>query len=597
MTDTDGGAGSHRAPPRSTYLLAATVTVALLPFVVAMVRAAMSDWEPSGDQAMQVLRMHDVATSHTPLLGPYSRFGWDHPGPLLFWLGAPALRLAGPVGVMVLVGVLNAASMIASVVGARRIGGDRFALVFSAALALMIQSHGATKLIDPWNPWVTVLPLLCVLVWIPVAAIESSPVALCIAILAGSFAAQSHLGNVPIVVAASAAGSVWWWRTHKGVPTATHRPYWALVLLVVLWSGTLLDQVVESPGNVERLVEFIVEGPDEASSLGDALGAAGRELGVPPAWAGSNEGTWPVIPAPAWTLLVLPAVLVVGHWSPMSRRITRTSIPVEAARPLAAYALTVFVVATFAVTRATGGFIPYVLRWTWPVAMFVSVVAAFAFVDGIASRPSVRRSPSFVLPVALVVIASGFNLAAARQATTTPIEPSPLTDRTARELSAALRSTLPRGSYGLKWIDVRGFSAASVGTGANLIRNGYDIDFPLDHAPRVGEFRATGRTDVPLLMIVGQTPLKTWVPPEGATRVLRWDHLSPTDRERADLLEAEVRRAAGIEPDYLLSYDQASSRDELVRKGADPASVAELHRLEADRELYEVWLAPPGTHR
>ena len=108
-----------------------------------------------------------------------------------------------------------------------------------------------------------------------------------------------------------------------------------------------------------------------------------------------------------------------------------------------------------------------------------------------------------------MVAATAAALDAARQ----PVEPSPATDRSARELARALRPVLPAGAYGLEWLDVRSFSAVSIGTAANLTRHGYDIDFPADHAGRVGEFRARGRTDRPLVVIVGQTPSRLWPPP------------------------------------------------------------------------------------
>ena len=49
--------------------------------------------------------------------------------------------------------------------------------------------------------------------------------------------------------------------------------------------------------------------------------------------------------------------------------------------PLAALAALVHVTATFTVTRTTGGLIAYVLRWTWPVAVFATAVALLPLVD------------------------------------------------------------------------------------------------------------------------------------------------------------------------------------------------------------------------
>lgn len=601
MTTTGGGGdGVARARPWSTWVLIATVAVALAPAAVAMVRAATSGWEPSGDQAMEVLRMHDTGTAHTPLLGPYSRFGWDHPGPLLFWVGAPALRLAGPVGVMVLVGLVNAASIVGTVAAARRLAGDAFALLVVAATAVLVHSHGAVKLVDPWNPWVTVLPLLCYLFTVPVAATRGSVRATAVAVATGSFAAQSHLGNVPVVTLAALAGLVWWRLRARSGPPATRTVRAGtgaavlVALAVALWSGPLIDQVANDPGNLVALTEFVVDSPEEPAPLRESLGAAARQLGLVPAWAGAREDVWPVDPAPPWTLLVLPLALAVGALPAVRRA---TGGPPERV-DLAAFAGLVYLGAVFTVTRTTGGLIAYVLRWTWPVAVLATTVALLPLVD-LLRRPGttasrLARPLTAAVTLAVVVAATA---AATLDAVRRPVEPSPHTDRSAGALARALRPVLPPGSYGLEWLDVRSFSAVSIGTAAHLTRHGYDIDFPADHAGRVGEFRARGRTDRPLLVIVGQTPRRLWPPPAQARRLLRWDHLTAAERERADALEVRVRRDADLDPGQLLTVDTPEARDRLQRAGARPADVAELHRLEADREWYEVWLLPAGSPR
>lgn len=592
-------------PNLALFLLAAAVTVTLAPFVVVVFRAALSGWTPSGDQAMEILRMHDVGSANTPLLGPYSRFGWDHPGPLLFWLGAVGLRLGGPPGVMVLVGLINIGAVIGTVAAARRLAGDLFALVVTAAVAVMVSSHGAVKLIDPWNPWVTVLPLLCYLLCVPVAVARRSRWALVVAIGSGSFAAQSHLGNVPVVLAAAVVGSIWWWvwerpERRRPVPgqIAHRRALWVPALLVILWSGPLIDLVINAPGNLWALTEFAMGSTEEPAPLADALGAAARELGLLPAWLGANEGVWPVAAAPIWTLLVLPAALVAGL---LAARRNRDLHPVRA-EGIVAYALAVYAAAAFAVTRTTGGLIPYVLRWTWPAAMLATVVALLPLLQLLGRRAGRERTGAgtvgagvvAALATLTVLVASVSSVGEGRRH---PVEPSPHTDRSVGPLSAAIREVLPVGDYGLEWLDVRSFSATSIGTGADLTRHGYGIDFPRDHASRVGEFRATGRTDVPTLQIVGQTPARVFSPPDGARLIVEWDHLSARERARADELEARIRLDAAFDPTTLMAVDTRAARENLVAMGADPADVLALHRLEGDRESYDVWLVPPGAVR
>ncbi len=316
-------------------------------------------------------------------------------------------------------------------------------------------------------------------------------------------------------------------------------------------------------------------------------------------------------PAPTWTLLALPAALVGGivvahregaanrghddHGSYHVGSLRRSSHLVA----LAAYALVVYCAAAFAVTRTTGGLIPYVLRWTWPVAVLASCVAALPVLRRLQDLDGPRRAHpatrSAAVAAAAVVLASTF--ATTRSAFDVAVEPVPSSDRSAGPLSKAIREVLPTGDYGLEWRDVRSFSAIPIGTGVELTRHGYGIDFPTDHSNRVGEFRATGRTDVPLLVIVGSTPARYFTPPPDADLIVEWDHLSATERARADEIEARIRADAGIAPTTLLAVDTTATRDELVESGAERADVEALHALEGDRESYDVWLAPAGTAR
>ena len=55
------------------------------------------DYLPSADQAWIELQIRDIG-HHSVLLGPYSRFGWFHPGPLLYYLLWLPYRITGSSG-------------------------------------------------------------------------------------------------------------------------------------------------------------------------------------------------------------------------------------------------------------------------------------------------------------------------------------------------------------------------------------------------------------------------------------------------------------------------------------------------------------------
>src|SRR5262249_51651383 len=90
---------------RWTWLWVLTVALAILPIVVAVVRAILDHWLPVGDDAYFVLRPRDVWTSHIPLLGTWTSASLstgrdiNNPGPLFFdALAVPVTVFGGAAG-------------------------------------------------------------------------------------------------------------------------------------------------------------------------------------------------------------------------------------------------------------------------------------------------------------------------------------------------------------------------------------------------------------------------------------------------------------------------------------------------------------------
>jgi hypothetical protein len=151
--------------------------------------------------------------------------------------------------------------------------------VMSGSLAGRIYS-------DVWNPAAGLLPftLLIFLAWsIACGDVRLLP----LAALVGSFAVQCHLAYLPPslgLLAVSLAGLV---------ATRTRPSRRALVVtgavLLVCWSGPLLDELVHRPGNAEVFVRTVFSG---TPTLGFESGvrAVTHTIGVPPWWLGSASG-------------------------------------------------------------------------------------------------------------------------------------------------------------------------------------------------------------------------------------------------------------------------------------------------------------------
>src|SRR5688572_12822617 len=90
----------HRFAARPGLLVLVGTVVVSLPLLLALVDLHSQRWHPVLDLAMTELRVRDVGSVHTPLVGLPGRIlpGPDqgsHPGPLSFYLLAPVYRLLG----------------------------------------------------------------------------------------------------------------------------------------------------------------------------------------------------------------------------------------------------------------------------------------------------------------------------------------------------------------------------------------------------------------------------------------------------------------------------------------------------------------------
>ena len=86
---------------RPWLLIAVLLAIVALPLVVAVIALHGAHWFPVLDLAMTEVRVRDVGTAHTPLIGLPGRIGTlaqqgSHPGPLSFYCARallPAVRV------------------------------------------------------------------------------------------------------------------------------------------------------------------------------------------------------------------------------------------------------------------------------------------------------------------------------------------------------------------------------------------------------------------------------------------------------------------------------------------------------------------------
>ena len=290
--------------------------VVALPLVAEAVRAATTHagtwfW---GDQALIDLEAHNSLIGRN-LLGVYDRYGWHHLGP--FWLALLGVFrwLGAGSSVALVVGndLVQAAAAAAIVVVAMRLRPGLTGWWAALVLLGYEWSFGAERLGTVWAPYAIALPaaLLVLLVadivssrnpWPPTIGAVVCASFLCqtdisTAVVAGALVMATPLLRLAAGArlrrsadgrraadgrrgAARAVGGLWKFQPGWGWATGRWRRSLAVlvVVVVVLWLPTIIQQLTTSPGNIVQAYRFLSKHPGH-QPWGDALQAAGTIFG------------------------------------------------------------------------------------------------------------------------------------------------------------------------------------------------------------------------------------------------------------------------------------------------------------------------------
>lgn len=398
--------GPKPAVRGSRFVVAAVIVAIAAPFVVVCVQLLTSNPLAAGDLGLLELRVRDVGGLHTPLVGVYSRFGWSHPGPLLFYVLAVPYRVLGTDGRALLF-----SGMLLNIAGVGLVGwlawrrGRTPGLVLTAVVGLILaRALGGGFLVSPWNPDATLVPLfaLGLIVW---SVLCRDHALLPLAFGVASFVIQSHVGTsgVSVALLGVAVASVIV-DARRGLVVRPVRLLLVSVgVAVLLWLPPIIDAVRARGGNLRTLWAFW------SGSHADVVGwaRAGRivssQLTVPAPWLSGHDVSSPIVARGLdppqhipWVLLAMIGCAVFA-----ARRRDRSSLA------LLTVAMVFTAAAWVSMARVVGEPLPYLARWIWLVGALAWLSIGWTLFRAAASRIGPRaRLPAVTLACLVLVVLS-----------------------------------------------------------------------------------------------------------------------------------------------------------------------------------------------
>jgi hypothetical protein len=214
----------------------------------------------------------------------------------------------------------------------------------------------------------------------------------------------------------------------------------ALAVLIVMWLPAIIQQFVDSPGNLTELFRYFKDPNGATHSLAQGYRVVSGQFELTPQWL---TGHLDVIPfsgepyllysAPLPLLLIPLAIALLAFWRWRYSKANR----------LGAVLLVALIVGLFSVTRIVGPAYAYRLQWTWflgTLAFIMVLWAAWALI----ARHTRARDPGqrvlLAVTLSVLVVLSGINAVSA----TRPGAPQDDMSSALNKLGPGIEAALPK---------------------------------------------------------------------------------------------------------------------------------------------------------
>ena len=512
-------------PRRSMWLFVVVVSMlAVTPIIVAVVALLSGDaWFPAGDMAQAELHMRGFL-SNPPLVGAAGRIVSDaglqgsHPGPGLWVAMLPVYLLGGRSSHALLAAAasVHIVSVILAVRLAVHRGGRLLASMTALAALLVIRASGPDFMIEPWNPWLAILPFMIFIFLVgevvaPIGNARQKQWALVGAIIVGSYCIQCHAGYAVLVVGALSVTVVVWVRDeYRSQDLSAHQPLrrirrgliFGVIALAMAWLPVLIDQLRRQPGNLTILWEHFVSPSEPAMGVTQAVKIIATQFNLFGLWL---TGPGAQAPAEGWARYIGFFLLIaLWAWATWKATQTKQSAMLRWQIMMAGMVL----LGAFSILRIFGPYYEYTVRWFWILSVLTAITSIFFLVRtyGLLEKVRVSRMSLQTIGIGASLILVGVVLVSAVQTADRVKMPGKTESRILADLIPEVIASLNHDDrYLLKMYDPYTLDATGFGSVLELERQGFDVgvEFFRSAAGLPHRVREESNVDTVLWVVVG----------------------------------------------------------------------------------------------
>ena len=472
-------------------------TFAVTPIIVALVELLRgSAWFPAGDMAQAELHMRGFF-SNPPLVGAAGRivsdtgFQGSHPGPGLWVAMLPVYVLGGRSSHALLAAAasVHIASVILAVRLAFHRGGRLLAALTALAALFVIRASGPDFMVEPWNPWLAILPFAVFIFLIgevvaPIAGSKQKQLSFIAAIVVGSYCLQCHAGYAVLVVGALVASMVVWVRDecrnteskYLGLSQSWMKIRSGLLVsaaaTLVVWSPVFIDQWRRSPGNLSILWEHFVTPSEPTMALSEAVRVITTQFNLVGLWL---SGPGSDAPSEGWARYFGCFLLIcLWVWSTWKVKQTKQATMLRWQLMMAGFVL----LGSFSILRIFGPYYEYTVRWFWILSALTTITSLFFLVRTYQVLEKLRSSRVAIrtLVVGGAVMVVGLLVMSSLQTADRVKLPGKTESRILADLIPEVSPLLSHDDkYLLRMYDPYTLNATGFGSVLELERQGFDV--------------------------------------------------------------------------------------------------------------------------